>query len=303
MLISGVGAVVLAASASLPTMLRPDGVVRADSVVALRWRHSQSSGARLFFHVCVFEGSKQQGCGAGSFSRLHAADDPEIHRALVASPSTHVYRLDLPRWQWQGPAVPPLDRALQWRVGACATSAPSSCVYSSDASLHLSTKNVGVQDIDASLGYPVSSFTPHIVNGGATDSGEINTRITLLNAVFAWNGGCETSLSSPSVSPGDIAVTAAGEEIVLGETDVPGTVGVYRASGVFEGKLSEIESTVSVPAGEVIKGATLEQVFPIPFPFPAPIAYMVIVTADIDDAVIEYDEADNRLARCYVVYP
>jgi hypothetical protein len=239
---------------------------------------------------------------------MYAADDPEIHRALVtppgaSTPAVHGYWLELPRWRWHGPVVPPLDRALQWRVGVCASTAPSSCVYSPDASLHLSTKNVGVQDMDASLGYPVSSFTPLIANSGATDSGEIETRITILNAVFAWNGGCETSLSSPSVSPGDIAVTASGEEIVLGDADVPGTVGVYRASGVFEGKLSELESSLSVAAGDTARGETLEQVFPIRFPFPVPVAYLVIVTADIDDSVIEYDESDNRLARCYVAYP
>jgi hypothetical protein len=290
--------VAAAAAATPPTALQPDGVVRAGGAVALRWRHS---GNRPFFHICVVQSGKQQLCSAGAFNRMYPADAPELDRTLVAAPAVYEYRLDVPQWPWQ--AAIPNDRALLWRVGVCTNSAPASCVYSADARLHLSTKNVGVQDIDAALGYPVSSFTPIIVNSGATDAGKLTTRISVFNAVFAWNGGCETSLSSPAVAPGDIAVTSAGEEAVLGQADVPDTIGVYRASGVFEGKLSELESSLAVRAGDTMKGETLEQVFPIPFPFPAPLAYLVVVTADVDDALVEYDESDNRLARCYVAYP
>ncbi len=77
--------------------------------------------------------------------------------------------------------------------------------------------------------------TPVVLNSGTTDSGTFETRMTTLIAVVDWEFGCAKTLISGAALPGQIAVTASGEHIVLDEVDVPGTVGVYDTSDIFPG--------------------------------------------------------------------
>ena len=290
---------------SAPTNLSPSAATTASTPATLRWRQGgffalqPQPPVAQFFRVCVYDTAAQQSCGTPAAQWFYAANDPLLHRTPVIPPfnpppivSTHAYRFQLP-----SNAVA-LDRALTWNVGACSSQSLASCSYSAAAALHLSTKNIVAVNIDEDLGTARITATPVLRNAGTTASGMFDVHLQILPAFYDPSGTCATSVNAEGVEPGDFAVLANGERIELQSEDVPGAVGIYRQR---DGFLYSGETRLSVAAGAMARGGTVDQSLAgesLPGAF--------LVTMYIDpppEAIVEYDETDNRRAECHVVFP
>lgn len=200
-----------------------------------------------------------------------------------------------------------LDRPLQWKVGACRTTAEGSCAFAT-AHVWLSTKNLraggsGIRrHTEHRFAPPEIRAVASTASRGSTQSGTFRYETALLRAVATAQDTCETDVTRAyNAGLADTALTRHGEELDLATLPrrADGTIEVGNRAIVAVYALSQPTTMVADVAGfwdfPVDSGAHYSRIASSPY---AGGAYALRHRVDVDAAIVEYDETDNGSGWC-----
>lgn len=184
-------------------------------------------------------------------------------------------------------------RDVAWTVGACNGTAHADCNYAAPYEITFGSVNLIPGRLRESSfgGYQITVAARNI---GSLDSGAIDTQVWIWEVLWdeSLNGPRKDYTSSSLPQPVQI-VTTFGSVLDASTVSDPGIVMAIVKAGGFNS--NTIISTTNVPAHP-----TDETFLPsIPFVIPAgerPTAFAVSWQLDVNDAVFETDESDNRRA-------
>jgi hypothetical protein len=299
-----------------PSLIAPMGVHEEpleNRWLRFEWRQLASPNFAPpadYFVICVFDPTERDCYNA----RLHwwraatELDRVPIQSGSLLGPSQligHAYT-----YPFQGIGFP-LDRQLQWSVGACTRVALTSCTFAPPANLWISTLDVRASSIVSTT---VDGYLQ--LDGVATNDGfyaEFANELWIWQAVPNSSGlGCENDVN---LHWAEYALTRSGA--ILHVPSLPrhpdGAVDVGRE--VVEAVLSRewFEHPVHLHRADaklvsgyqrvVVRNYNTLYLPDRPLEGPA-YTFVALLNVDAHDDLLEFDESDNRLAVCQVVvYP
>lgn len=256
------------------------------------------------FEICLYN-PQLKNCSNTPLRWVRAPN--EIPR-VASGAAAHVYTFELPTPLSKSE----LDRPMEWQVGACATPAESSCAFAT-AHVWLSTKNLQARIWGLKFDWEYSTASWHVVAGAAslnfssTPVAASRYETELLRAVATAQDTCETDVTSAyNAGLADTALTWRGEELNLAtlprRADGTIDVGNHYIVAVYARALP---TTVLATAGGLetfLPDQPSENLVTTSSPYTAG-AYAVRHSVDVDAAIVEYDETDNRWGFCEVPPP
>jgi hypothetical protein len=285
------------------TNLYPNGVVHAATVPRLLWKQGgffatqQQPPLARYFRVCIYDPAAEN-CNSTQLEWMYAAGASELHATPVFSPARPQAVTGIHRFSFEVPATLEADRSYHWSVGACKSSDEGSCTYPPHAAvLRLSTRNLTVTGIEEATSTTYVTMLTEVANTGTTDTEPFRVASTIIQAVYDEElGRCATII--PDSETPYLGVTPAGQLVsVLPSDDIP-IVGILLGTNKFE----MVDAPKGLTAGSSELRTPLEARLSPGEP-PLPASFLFITSADPDNHVLEYDEADNHRAECHTVYP